>query len=434
MENRFGVLYIKKRTLPEWLAYLIFVMPFLLSFFTDFLGIPDFLKYFIDAAWLVASGLLVFNRRISLNRDLIPIVILLVAFLGYTLINYAFNYQSVLYYLWGFRNNFRFYIAFIIFCMCFDSEDLDKCLKFMDVLFWINAFVTFFQFFVLGYNQDFLGGIFGVDRGCNASSIVFFCIVISKSIIMFMSGKENFLLCFLKVATVLVISAMAELKFFFVVFVLIVLMATFMTNFAWRKVLVLIISAFMFSFASTLLTGIFGEGSSLSLDKIFELATSENYSSNKDLGRLTGIATITRTVFSDISESFFGLGLGNCDTSNFDMFNTPFYQSYGDMHYSWFSAVFMFLELGYVGLIFYVLFFAFCFVFALVQKKKSQNPLYCQLTMIMSVLCLVIMFYNSSLRTEVGYMVYFIFALPFIAAKNEKPSATEEGRLSAEAM
>ena len=418
MENRLGVLYIKKRTLPEWLAYFIFVMPFMLSFLTDFLGIPDFLKYFIDAVWLIAFSLLIMNRRISLSRNLIPIVILLVAFLGYTLINYAFNYQSILYYLWGFRNNFRFYIAFIIFSLCFESDDLDKCLKFMDVVFWINAVVTFFQFFVLGYQQDYLGGIFGVDRGCNASSIVFFSIVISKSIINFMSNKENFLLCFLKVAVVLIISAMAELKFFFLVFVIIVLMATFMTSFAWRKVLVLLVSALLFFFASTILTDIFGEGSNLSLEKIFELATSENYASKNDIGRLTGIGTIARNIFSDVTDSFFGLGLGNCDTSNVDIFNTPFYQSYGYMHYSWFSAVFMFLELGYVGLLFYVLFFVFCFVFALKQKKKSANPLYCQLTMIMSVLCLVIMFYNSSLRTEVGYMVYFVFAMPFISALN----------------
>lgn len=418
MKNKLGVLYIKKRTLPEWLAYFIFVMPFMLSFFTDFLGIPDFLKYFIDAVWLIAFSLLIMNRRIPLSRNLIPIVILLVAFLGYTLVNYAFNYQSVLYYLWGFRNNFRFYIAFIIFCLCFKTDDLDKCLKFMDVLFWVNAVVTFFQFFVLGYQQDYLGGIFGVDRGCNASSIVFFSIVISKSILMFMSNKESFLLCFLKVAIVLIVSAMAELKFFFLVFVLIVLMATFMTSFVWRKVIVLLISALLFFLASTILTDIFGEGSNLSLEKIFELATSKNYSSNNDIGRLTGIGTIARTIFSDVTDSFFGLGLGNCDTSNFDIFNTPFYQTYGYMHYSWFSAVFMFLELGYVGLLFYVLFFAFCFVFALIQKKKSSNPLYCQLTMIMSVLCIVIMFYNSSLRTEVGYMVYFVFAMPFISAIN----------------
>ncbi len=417
MEKKLGVLCIKKRTFPEWLALFIFVMPFLLSFFSDFLGIPDFLKYLIDGAWIVGIGLLFLNRRVALSRNLIPVAILIITFFVYTLINYAFNHQSILFYLWGFRNNFRFYAAFIIFCLCFEPDDLETCLKFMEFIFWVNAFVTFFQFFVLGYQQDYLGGIFGVDRGCNASSIVFFCILISKSIIMFMSGKESFLLCFSKVAIVLIISAMAELKFFFIVFSLILLMATFMTSFAWRKIVVLFISALLFSFASTLLTDIFGSGSSLSWEKLFELATSENYSSNNDLGRLTGIATISRTIFTDLSDRLFGLGLGNCDTSNLDMFNTPFYQIYGDLHYSWFSAVFMFLELGYMGLVFYVLFFVFCFVYALVHLKKTANPLYCQLAMCMAVLSIVIIFYNSSLRTEVGYMAYFVLAMPFITNK-----------------
>ncbi len=415
MLQKAGVFSIKKRTFPEWLAYFIFFMPFFLSSLTDFIGVPGFVRYLIDAAWVIAIALLFLRKRVELNRNLLPMVVLMILFFLYTVINYAFNHQSILYYLWGFRNNFRFYFAFIIFCMLFTEDEVDFCLKFIDAVFWVNALVTFFQFFVLGFQQDFLGGIFGVDKGCNASSIVFFSIVVSKSILLFMSNKENFWLCFAKIAVTLVISALAELKFFFVVFLLILILASFLTTFAWRKVVILLFSAILMAFSGSILTLVFGEGSTITFEKILELATSDNYSSANDLGRLTGIPTISRTIFSNLSDRLFGMGLGNCDTSTFEIFNTPFYQAYGYLHYSWFSAVFMFLELGYVGLVFYALFFIFCFVYSLVNLKKSAKPLYCQLCMIMAVLSFVIVFYNSSMRTEVGYMMYFVFALPFIA-------------------
>lgn len=418
MINKSGVLHIKKRTFPEWLAYYIFIMPFLLSFLLDFLGLPSFIKYTIDAAWVLATLLVFLRKKVTFNRNLIPFVIISCVFFVYTFIGYIFNYQSVLYYLWGFRNNFRFYFVFIIFCMLFTEDDIKNCLKFLDILFWINALVTMFQFFVLGYNQDNLGGIFGVERGCNAYTIVFFSIIISKSILMFMSKKEGFILCFAKIAVALIISAMAELKFFFVVFVIILMLSTFLTSFAWRKFIVLLFAAILIVFASSILTYTFGEGSEITFAKLFDIATSENYSSNEDLGRLTAIPTLSRTILSDVSDRLFGLGLGNCDSSNFAVFNTPFYQTYGDLHYIWFSAVFLFLETGFVGLSIFIVFFVMCFVFAFVKKKEAQNPLYCQMAMIMSVLCVFIIFYNASLRTEVGYMVYFVLALPLIQSEN----------------
>ncbi len=424
MINKSGIIHIKKRTFPEWLAYYIFIMPFLLSFLLDFLGLPSFIKYTIDAAWVLATLLIFLRKKVVFNKNLIPFVIISCVFFAYTLIGYIFNYQSVLYYLWGFRNNFRFYFVFIIFCMLFTEDDIKNCLKLLDILFWINALVTMFQFFVLGYNQDNLGGIFGVERGCNAYTIVFFSIIISKSILMFMSKREGFVLCFAKIAVTLIISAMAELKFFFVVFVIILILSTFLTSFAWRKFIVLLFAALFILIASSFLTYTFGEGSEITIERLFEIATSENYSSNEDLGRLTAIPTLSRTLLTDVSDRLFGLGLGNCDSSNFAVFNTPFYQTYGDLHYIWFSAVFMFLETGFVGLSIFVLFFVACFVFALVKKKEAENPLYCQMAMIMSVLCVFIIFYNASLRTEVGYMVYFVLALPLIQSESNQKCAT----------
>ena len=124
--------------------------------------------------------------------------------------------------MWGLRNNFRFYIAFFAFILFFDQEDANFFINLFDKIFWLNAAVSLVQF-AMGYRQDYLGGLFGVEKGCNAYSIIFFSIIIGKSLLCFMEQKESALLCFSKCGAALIISAMAELKFYFIIFVLILM-------------------------------------------------------------------------------------------------------------------------------------------------------------------------------------------------------------------
>ena len=413
--NKIGNLYIKKRTFPEWLTCYIFLMPFLLSFLLDFLGLPSFLKYTIDIAWIGAFAFLFLKKRVSVEKKIAPFTIFIGFFFLFLLIVYLFHFQSAFYFLWGVRNNFRFYIAFLAFALLFDEEDANSCLNLVDILFWVNAIVSLIQFFFLGYSGDFLGGIFGVDTGCNAYSLVLFGLVLSKSILKYMNQEEAPWLCFLKCGMALLLSALAELKFFFVVFMLILIMATIFTRFSWRKFVLLLLSAALVMLSSLILTELFGSNSSLSFQKILQLATTTNYSSAEDLGRFTAIPTISKTILTGFGDRLFGMGLGNCDTSAFAICNTPFYQTHEYLNYNWFSSAFWFLEGGYFGLTAYLLFFVLCLIYSLRQMKNgNSNPLFCQISIIFSVLCMILTFYNSSLRMEAGYFAYFALALPII--------------------
>ena len=118
-------------------------------------------------------------------------------------------------------------------------------------------------------------------------------------------------------------------------------------------------------------------------------------------------------------KQIFGFGLGNCDTSGFAIVNTPFFERFGDLHYTWLSYAMMYLECGWIGLIFYFGFFVLVY-FKIRRIEKNCIPTvkaYCRIARIMAVLCVVISVYNSSLRTEAGYMAYFVLAVPFAAAK-----------------
>lgn len=420
MPNKnFGKLYIRKRNLSQWLTGYIFLIPFLLAFLQEFLNLPSIVRYTVDLAWILVFVLLFFKKHLLLEKKITPLITIIALFFATASLVYLFRYESIFYYLWGIRNNFRFYIAFIAFAVLLDEKDIKSCFKLVDVLFWVNVAVSFFQYFILHYEQDRLGGIFGVEKGCNAYSLIFFGIVLSKSLLSFMNGEEKTITCLLKCSIALFISALAELKFFFIIFVIILIMSTIFTKFSFRKFVVLFISAFLISFSSTILTSLFGENSNLSLERILELVTATSYSTAEDLGRFTAIPTLSNTILTHPIEQIFGLGIGNCDTSSFAICNTPFYQSYSYLHYNWFSSAFLFLETGYVGLITYLIFFVICFILAIKQlKNKNSNPLYCQIGMIFAVLCVILTFYNSSLRMEVGYLAYFALALPFINKDN----------------
>lgn len=425
MKFRNGVLVLKKRTLPEIFAYIIFILPFFLSFLQEFLGLPSFIKYTIDICWLGALCFLIFTKMAYIRKDIIPAISVVITFFLITFVIYLFNFQSPFYYLWGIRNNLRFYIAFISFTLFFDDGDAKKCINFLDVFFWINTFVVFFQFFILDYEQDYLGGIFGNEKGCNAYLIVFFVIISAKTILSYFNDNESAFSCFSKCGIILLISVMSELKVFFLMFMLIIIMASVITKFSWKKVFLYIVVSFFMMIASIILVSAFGENSTLSIDNIIDLIFATNYSSSRDLGRLTAIPTISNRFLTEPLEKLFGFGLGNCDTSAFAICNTPFYRSYSYLNYNWFSSAFLFLETGYVGLSLFLLFFVTIFVLSYRKsKQEDSNKLFCQMAMIMAVICVILTFYNSSLRTETGYMAYFILALPFVAANkgNEQNS------------
>ncbi len=412
-------IYIKKRSIYEWLILLIFFLPFSFGTLIDFFNLSDNVRFISDLCIVLVLFFVLSNKEIFIkNQNIKKFLIYIGVFILYVFINYIFNFQSPFYFIWGFRNNFRFYFVFLIYAMLCTEYDAERMLKSLDVIFWIHIAITLFQFFVLGYNQDYLGGIFGVDRGCNSHVNIFFCVIITKSMIYFLNKKESLLHFILKTFATMLVSAMAELKFFYFEFVLIVLIATVLTKFTWRKLLVVLFSFF------AVLIGIFAVSyffpnfaNFFSIQFIIDNATSvTGYTNSSDLNRLTAIPVISRNILDTPIEKMFGLGLGNCDLSSLELLNTPFYETYSFLNYNWFSVAFLYLEIGFVGLLIFLAFFVFCIILVYRQLKKgaSKNE-YCQMAILMGVLAIAITIYNSSMRSESAFLAYFILALPFIS-------------------
>lgn len=401
----------------------IFFFPAAQAFLTELLPIPDAIKFLCDG-FLVLLLLKLFSQRFTkIDNYSMPFVVIVGLFFFITLVGYLFNYQSVFYYLWGLRNNIRMFVAFFAFAYLADWEDAKGWIKALDVLFVINFAVVILQYFS-GYSQDYIGGIFGTSKGCNGSLLIFLCIVFAKTILSFMRGEEKMSKCiFVSVASLLV-STLSELKMFFILFILILFMASFMTAHSIKKTLFFAFGAVLVVLFSTLLTVLYKDFTDfLSFDSLIKALTDTGYATDEDIGRFTALPVISQRFLPGFFRKLFGLGLGNCDSSSLSMFNTPFFESHQTVHYSYFSYAFLFLETGFVGLALYVSFFvASFFVSRKLKKLEMADEFACQMSIILSVISLILLVYNSSLRMEIGFMLFFVLALPIISANEQRES------------
>ena len=423
MKERY-IIKIKKKSQTDWLLWMLVMLPFLFGTLNDLLGLPWVIRYLMDIAWVLLLAVTARNRYFSDNWKIGSLGCWVLLFLVTTALVYIPRYQSGLYYLWGLRNVFRFYAAFFAFALYLKPENAKEFMKLFDKLFWLNAAVSLVQFFFLDLDGDHLGGIFGTEKGGNGYTNIFFLIVVTRSVLLYLNKKEKALPCLSKCAVALLVAAMAELKFFFLEFLFVIILAVLLTDFTWRKVWI-ILGGFAAAIAgAVLLTTLFPNFVGwFSVRWFLENAVSgKGYTSSGDLNRLNAIPQINALWLRTFGQRLFGLGLGNCETSSFAFLNTPFFEKYGDMHYSWLAYAFMYLECGWIGLMFFWGFFVLLFFRVRKMKRNagSEQKIYCQMAEIVAVLCLVISVYNSSLRAEAGYMVYCVLAIPFAINRARK--------------
>lgn len=421
-----------KKSLEERLSLFLLYWSVVMPILTGIPFVPSVLKYVADVIWVGLVFCTVVRRRVVVRKDTLPLAITIALLAIYVTLVYLCRYQTVLYFVWGVRNLFRYYVAFFAYVNTMDEDKTEIWFSFLEKIFWANAVVSVIQFVFLHVTQDNLGGVFGTEGGTNGYTLALLCIVTTRSLLINFEKKGNMNRCFLVCVVALAVSAMAELKVFFVLFVIIMAYAACVTKFSFRKLITMMCSIFGTFIAVRVLVTWFGFDDFFSFKGIVELATRTSYatSTSNDVNRLSAISTLNRLIMDSPFDKIFGLGLGNCDTSAFAMFNSVFYRQHRSLHYTWFAAPMIYLETGYIGFALYLLFFLICFTLS-VRKylRGGGNRLYCQMTMILCVVCGILIFYNASLRYEAAYMIYFVLALPYIRQsprdKDIKPHAVQ---------
>lgn len=393
-------------------AHVFLIMIF--TFLWSVIGLPWNAMYIFDLlvclefAWAL-SGIQPVLRRTRLTK-LIPFFAIYVLYL---ILTQVINFVSPVLSVMAYRKTFRFYMFFFACAVLLTEDGIGKIMNMLVKMQIPNLVLTMYQYFVQGISQDALGGIFGIEKGVNAYSNVFLCLICTYMVIKYLEKRVKLLPMLLVIGSALIISALAELKVFFVEIIVIVLLAVLLSHPSARTIKTIAFVTGGFAVAITLLGKVFPEHLAIlsSITLLTQYTTETLYGYN--ISRLNAFSEINDIFFKDNAvRNLFGYGFGNCESGS------EFYQRYSSYHYTWFTHQVTFLETGYVGIIFNIAFYGLIFMFSTKSKKiNPENAFYYTFSQIISVLCLIWMMYDQSLRSEAAYLVFLALAIP-VAVRN----------------
>lgn len=424
--------------------------------------VANILKFIIVYSVLVSVGEMVFHmpRSLFYVNDLLMVIavigcsvhiqrknmvalpkslsIVSVLLLGATILSFILNQYTPLYYLWGFRNNFRAFLYFLCCCMCMNREDLNEICDMFVKLLPVNIVLCTIQYIlainsgdqdVLKFVGDHVGGVFGNVKGCNRILNIYILFVFMWALTMYLKKEKNgmyFLLSFVGCAYLAILS---ELKILVLEFLIVAPVLVNLIKKGTSKVLY----GFLFLFGFFAFTAYWAMTNPLiaamlnSVDTIIDYSSADSYGTNA-VNRLTVIPVVYDVFFEgDIWKLLFGIGLGNADTSNFAFLSTPIAARYGYLRYNIFQSGFLFLEIGLVGMALFIAFFVVNYLSFTRYIKKAENldPLV-YIGGVFNLVAILCIFYNTSLRSEVSnYITFFILAMPIICAKDKTQSAVK---------
>lgn len=403
------------------LIYFVLTLTLVMGTLTDDFGIPSAIRYMNDAI-IIILFLFLLKRNDFLNKisflGMNAIFIAMILFSVVNIITVVINFVPLNLVLWAVRNTYRFLIFFWACVLFLDKDDLNKIFEFFYWLQWVNFLLVLYQFFGLGLKQDSLGGIFG--HGGNAGLLVYSVILLAHAISKFISKEYSmFRMLFVLVSTCF-ISVLAEIRVFFVMALIIIMVNFFLNRNIMRKTLIMLGLIVLFFIAIDIYKELFPYVT-LSIEALLEEGNSTGGGYN--ISRLNAFSDIKRIFFKeDLIHNLFGYGFGNCEYSTIPLFCSEFYREYGSFNYRWFTNQWIFLETGYAGIITYLIILCTSFVYSFkcyrkVSKEKKSLIVIC---IIMCIVCIISVFYNSLLKADYGYIAFFAMAIAGIVFKGER--------------
>lgn len=386
----------------------------------DILGLPSLILYFTDVITIFI--LITRINRIKRNvrwAGMKSQSIILAMMIACILVGIVLNLVNPLLIIWATRNNMRFF-AFLYICVgVLYLHDVDKILRMLKKLFWVNLVMCSYQYFVMGLSGDHVGGFFGIVEGCNAYINILLCIVIAHTLAQYFNGSVKMRELLLCIVAGLYIAVIAELKIFYVEMLCMVIVSVLCVRPSIKTVGLCLLGVTGVFVVLLVLVQVDPQSLMLLIDEdAFRFYISGNgYTNSGDLNRLTAIQQIYSRFFSqDPLRALFGFGFGNCETAQFSFLQSDFFKQYGYLHYRWFTHAWVYIEQGALGLILYVSFFVSLFI-KTYRNRTPQNRQLMLTTLIFVSVCLMGMVYNCSLQLEASYMMAFMCAIPFIWIK-----------------
>lgn len=395
-------------------------------------GIPSSVRYLSDVLAILLLVFLFKNFKDLLTDKLLRLPLIMIAmFLLWALISFFINWYSTFLLFWGLRNIGRFLVVFLCAALLLKKQDADKIYVILEKIYIINFVICVYQYFIQGYWADEIGGIFRLgEKGGNTGLLLLICVQTVYSFSNYLNKKTGFLNFVFVAASSMFIAGIAELKIYFVLFVLIILMSMLLNRVSGRTLLLVFVAIIGLCVGIYVMAQVAPESLKiLNIEGMLEYIGGEDhgYSSSRDLSRMRAFEQITDMFFKDdATHKIFGFGLGSCDVSGINIFKSSFYENYSYLNYTWFMHGMLFLELGMGGIALFVAIFVSilicCFKF---RKHDAGNLSHYNSAIIIAIISIITIWYNAGLRSDVSFFVYVCLALPFVYYRAYKENKQE---------
>ena len=323
--------------------------------------------------------------------------------------------------IWAIRNTFRFFGFFMACAVLLDISDVFSIMKIFFVFQIINCFISAYQFFVLGIKQDNLGGIFGTGSGCNGYSNVFFCVLLAYYGMFGLSRQKPIRYFLFICISTLVLAALAEIKVYFFEFIVIVIVVVLLNAKRVRTYAVLLAIIAMLLIAMSVFAEVFPASYQTLLDPNDLLQYSSQGMAGYEISRFGAFEQINHLIFGgDVWKNLFGIGFGNAEYSaNVSAFTSAFYNVWGLLNYRWFSHQMWYIETGLVGFFLFVSLFVFHALYSIrLIRSTSECKVLLQFVVIATIVTILNLWYNCTIRVEAAYITFFILSISCIVAKD----------------
>ena len=325
------------------------------------------------------------------------------------------NGVSIPLFVWAFRNSFRGYFLLYISYVVLEKDDVGFLRNGLYKIAYINFFVCLVEI-AFGYNWDYLGGLFGIEKGGNGYLTLFLAVICGVALNDYLAGEIKLIKLIIILGTSFIEAAVGEMKFCLLLIIAIAFLAL-LINGGLKRIrnwIIFITFTVLACFGLMLLSLLYEDSNMLSLDYFlhyFDVAD-RGYNSIGDVNRTTFITVLNDFFNFTTTEKLLGIGFGAAEVSNLSIFESAIGEAYADLlHYNWFQSSFAYLETGILGLIVIILFFLMVLCICIKERHKSKIF---KDGIILSVTAIIFVFYNCALRDSFGMFFYIFLSFPLI--------------------
>lgn len=342
----------------------------------------------------------------------------MILFLVCGIISSVINLENIGLVIWGLRNNSRMFIVYSNCVTFLKKEDFKSVINFIEIIFWVSLPLCVIERFLISYPigtiiGDMIGGIFWNYSGCNMPLNLILCVIVLKKSIEYFQSKTNTSMFICTISAALFMSSLAELKVFILELVIIFIGIFLTFRVGWKRTLKMLVGviflAVLISFFVTIFIQLNDNGhdyaSNFTISGFLDYASRDTgYDGVGDLNRMNGITQIIKGIFSkNYIKILFGVGLGNAEYTNF--FVSDFYRNFGLLHYQYFHHIWMFIEVGAIGIVIYI--YIYIRMFFKAKNKMMSSGEVCYIRTLI-IIALFLFAYNTTLRAETTAPVIFM--------------------------